>query len=74
MDSSRKLLLAFDHCHILKKLRNQLLVSNRVLVNGKECYSPKYPRMLVDILKKQAAFQLVRNLTKNMHLQRLLKR
>ncbi|XP_037526278.2 uncharacterized protein LOC119403411 [Rhipicephalus sanguineus] len=64
MDNNRKLFLAFDHCHILKNLRNQLLSANRVLCNNGRYYSPKYLRMLLDITEKQSSFKLVRNLTR----------
>ncbi|KAH7968122.1 hypothetical protein HPB52_006045 [Rhipicephalus sanguineus] len=34
VDNNRKLFLAFDHFHILKNLRKQLLYANRVLCNN----------------------------------------
>ncbi|XP_049513919.1 uncharacterized protein LOC125941048 [Dermacentor silvarum] len=64
MNDNRRLFLAFDHCHILKNVRNQLLAPNRFLCNGGEYYSPKYLRMLVDIIERQNAFKLVRRLTR----------
>lgn len=64
MNDNRRLFLAFDHCHILKSVRNQLLAPNLFLCNGGEYYSPKYLRMLVDIIERQNAFKLVRRLTR----------
>ncbi|KAH6933222.1 hypothetical protein HPB50_013594 [Hyalomma asiaticum] len=61
MNENRKLFLTFDHCHILKNLRNQLLASNRLLC---DYYSPKYLRMLLDINEKQRSFKPVRRLTR----------
>ncbi|KAL3187184.1 hypothetical protein MRX96_025912 [Rhipicephalus microplus] len=64
INNNRKLFLAFDHCHILKNLRNQLLGPNRLLCNRGGYYSPKYLRMLLDINERQKSFSLVRRLTR----------
>nr|XP_037286046.1 uncharacterized protein LOC119179074 [Rhipicephalus microplus] len=63
MDMNRRLFLSFDHCHILKNLRNQMLSTKRVLFNNGHYYSPTYLRKLLDITEKQSSFKLVRNLT-----------
>ncbi|KAL1479879.1 hypothetical protein MTO96_051516 [Rhipicephalus appendiculatus] len=64
MNKNRKLFLAFDHCHILKNLRNQLLALNRLLCNRGDYYSRKYLRMPLDINERQKSFKLVRRLTR----------
>lgn len=64
MNKNRKLFLAFDHCHILKNLRNQLLASDHLLCNSGDYYSPMYLRMLLDINERQNSFKLVRRLTR----------
>ncbi|KAL1472445.1 hypothetical protein MTO96_039321 [Rhipicephalus appendiculatus] len=64
MDNNRKVFIAFDHCHILRNLRNKLLYANRGLCNHGQYYSRKYLRMLLDITEEQSSFKPFRYLTR----------
>lgn len=72
--SSRKLFLAFDHCHILKNLRNQLLSSKRVNDNGKELLQPPVPEDARRHPGKASSFQACAKFDEETCFQQLLKR